>query len=122
MPKSVLNTPSLPSSFDEFSYTMKKYRFDIVAISEIWVKNNKTKLQYVQIDGYKSEFKNRESKSEGRVGFYIKEHMSLNVWHDLGKTDESIEILWIEIQGRNKNMSVLIGVVYQPRSNETYLA
>ena len=33
--------------------------------------------------------------------------------------DESIEILWIEVQGRNKNIPVLIGVVYQPNSNET---
>ena len=53
---------------------MNKYKFDIVALSEIWLKNNKTQLEYVQIDGYKSEFKNREPKSGGGVGFYIKEH------------------------------------------------
>ena len=68
-----LNTESLPSSYDEFSYKMNKYEFDIVALSETWLKNNKTQLEYVQIDGYKSEFKNRESKSGGGVGFYIKE-------------------------------------------------
>ena len=32
---------------------------------------------------------------------------------------ESIEILWIELRGRNKNTPFLIGVVYQPISNET---
>ena len=69
-----LNTQSLPPLFDEFSYMMNKYKFDIVALSETWLKNNKTQLEYVQIDGYKSEFKNRESKSGGGVGFYIKEH------------------------------------------------
>ena len=53
---------------------MNKYKFDIVALSETWLKNSKTQLEYVQIDGYKSEFKNRESKSGGGVGFYIKEH------------------------------------------------
>ena len=58
-----LNTQSLPSSFDEFPYMMKKYEFDIVALKEIWLKNNKTQLEYVQIVGYKSEFKNREQKS-----------------------------------------------------------
>ena len=31
--------------------------------------------------------------------------------HHLGKTNELIEILWIEVQGRNKNTPVLIGVV-----------
>ena len=98
---------------------MNKYKFDIVALSEIWLKNNKTQLEYVQIDSYKSEFKNRESKSGGVVGFYIKEHMNFNVRHGLWKIDESIEILWIKVQGRNKNTAVLIGVVYQPSSNET---
>ena len=39
--------------------------------------------------------------------------------HDLGKIDESIEILWIELRGRNKNIPFLNGVVYQSSSNET---
>ena len=93
---------------------MNKYKFGIVALSETWLKNNKTQLEYVQIKGYKSEFKNRASKSGGGVGFYIKEHVNYNVRHDLWKIDESIEILWIEVRGRNKNAPVLIGVVYQP--------
>ena len=45
--------------------------------------------------------------------------MSFNVPHDLEKRDESTEILWVEVQGRNKNTPVLIGAVYQPSSNET---
>ena len=98
---------------------MSKYKFDIVALSETWLENNKTQLKYVQIDGYKSEFKNRESKSGGGLGLYIKQRMSFNVRHDLKKIDESIEILRIEVQGRNKNTSVLIGAVYQPSLNET---
>ena len=35
---------------------MNKYKFDIV---EAWLDF----VQYLQVDGYKSEFKNRESKS-----------------------------------------------------------
>ena len=49
---------------------------------------------------------------------YIKEHINFNVRQDLGKIDETAEILWIEVQGRNKNTPVLIGVVYEPSSNE----
>ena len=45
--------------------------------------------------------------------------MSFNVRHYLGKIDESIEILWTEVQGRNKETTILTGVVYQPSSNET---
>ena len=59
---------------------MSKCKFDTVALSETWLKNNKTQLEYVQIDGYKSEFKIRESKSGSGVGFSIKEYMSR---HDL---------------------------------------
>ena len=114
-----LNTQRLQSSFGKFSYMMNKYNFDTVALSETWLKNNKTQLEYVQIDGYTSKFKNRESKLGGRVVFYIKEHMSFNNQHDLEKTGESIEILWIEVQDRNKSTLVLIGAVYQPSSNET---
>ena len=98
---------------------MNQCKFDMVALSEIWLKNNKTQLEYVQIDGYKAEFKNGESKSGGGIGFNIKEHMSFNVRHDVEKVDESIEILWIEVQGRNKSTPVVIGVVYQPSLNET---
>ena len=59
----------LPSSFDEFSLMMNRYQFDIVAVSETWLKDNKTQLEYVQINGYSSVWKNRESKTGGGVGF-----------------------------------------------------
>ena len=45
--------------------------------------------------------------------------MSFNLRQDLGKIDESIEILWIEVQGRNKNTPFLIEAVHRPSSNET---
>ena len=63
--------------------------------------------------------KQRESKTGGGVGFYIKEQMLFKVRHDLGTITESIEIIWIELQGRSKNMPFLTGVVYQASSNET---
>ena len=33
---------------------MNRYKFDIVAVSETWLKDNKTQLEYVQINGYSS--------------------------------------------------------------------
>ena len=45
--------------------------------------------------------------------------MNFNVRHNLGKIDESIEILQAEVRGRNKNTPVLIGVVYEQSINET---
>ena len=81
-------TQNLPSSFDEFSYMMNKYKFDIVALSETWVKNNKTQLYRSVVINLNSKI---ESKSGGGVDFYIKEHMNFNVRHNLGKIDESNE-------------------------------
>ena len=36
-----INTQSLPYSFDEFSFMMNWYQFDIVAVSETWLKETK---------------------------------------------------------------------------------
>ena len=36
---------------------MNKYKFEIVTLSETWLKINKTQLKHVQIDGYESKFK-----------------------------------------------------------------
>ena len=38
------------SSVDKFSYMMNKYKFDIVALIETWLKNNETQLEYVRSD------------------------------------------------------------------------
>ena len=62
------NIQSLPSWFCEFSYTIIKYKFDIVALSKTWIKI--LKLDYAQIGSYISEFKNRESKCQDGVSFY----------------------------------------------------
>ena len=40
--RNVTNTQSLLYSFDEFSLMMNRYQFDIVAVSETWLKDNKT--------------------------------------------------------------------------------
>ena len=74
------------------------------------------KIIKLSLHMYKSMVTNLNSKIESGVGdgFYIKEYLDFNVRHSLGKINESIEILWIEFQDRNKNTSVLIGVVFQP--------
>ena len=67
---------------------MNRYQLDIVAVRKTWLKDNKTQVEYIQINGHSSVWKNRESRTGGGVGFYIKEHMSFKVRHDLDKIDE----------------------------------
>ena len=113
-----LNVQSLISTIDEFNIMINKYKFDIIALTETWLKNNKYQQDYVNIEDYKSAFRNRENKKGGGVGLYIKDHLSFSVRHDLNKIEETIETLWIEVRGRNKNTSYLVDVIYQPSSVE----
>ena len=96
---------------------LHEYQFDIVALNETWLQDCSFQQNYVQINGYNSVFKNRMGKREG-VGFYIKESITYKVRHDLSKGHDNLEILFVEIDGRNKNTPSHICVVYQPSSNE----
>ena len=90
-----INVQSLLSTFDAFSLMMNTYNFDIVALSETWLKESHHLQNYVQINGYNATFKNRENKKGGGVGLYIKDHLKYTVRHDLSKIDETLEILWV---------------------------
>ena len=48
-----LNTQSMSSTFDEFPVTLYKNPFDIITLSETWLRNDSNLLQYVQIQGYR---------------------------------------------------------------------
>ena len=63
-------------------------------------------------------FRNRENKKGGGVGFYVKDHLSFTLRNDIMKMDDSIETIWIEVRGKNKNSAFLIGAFYQPSSDE----
>lgn len=55
-----INTQSMVSTFDNLLITVKEYPFDIIAMSETWLKDNNLLLQYVTIPGYCHAFRNRE--------------------------------------------------------------
>lgn len=55
-----LNTQSLVSSFAEFEVFAQTYDFDIMTMSETWLKNNKHLIEYVDIPGLFVVYKNRE--------------------------------------------------------------
>ena len=49
---------------------------------------------------------------------YIKDTIKYKERQDLSKLDETIEHMWIECQGKNKNKNYLVGVFYQPRPED----
>ena len=56
---------------------------------------------------------NRDENRGGEVGIYIRGTIEFKVRNVILKLDESIEHLWVEIQGRKKNSECLFGVFYQ---------
>ena len=62
-----LNTQSMVSSFDEFHVMLQEHPFDILTLSETWLKDDVNLLNYVQIRGYKFSYKNRNDRRG--VGF-----------------------------------------------------
>ena len=105
-------------TFYEFVMMLQECQFDIIALSETWLQDCLVQQNYVQVNGFNSVFRNRISKREGCVGFYMKESITYKVRHDLSKGHDNLEILFVQIGRRSKNTPSLICVVHQPSSNE----
>ena len=101
-----LNVQVLMSTYYEFSLMLGEYQFDVIALSETWLKDYKYQQNYVQLNGYNKIFKNRTNKRGGGVGFYIKDQLEYKKRKDLTSKHESLEVLLIEIHGRNKLSNV----------------
>jgi exonuclease III len=103
------------STFDELLATVKEYPFDVVAMSETWLKSNPHLLNYVSIPGYANLFRNRDDIRGGGVGVYIRKSINFKRRIDIERIEPELEHLWVEISGRNKHSNLLLGVMY--RSN-----
>ena len=57
-----LNTQCLSSTFDEFHVMLNEYQFDIITMSETWLKDNQKLLDYVDIPGHNLKYANRDDK------------------------------------------------------------
>ena len=68
------------------------------------------------MNGYEFVYRNRDEKRGGGVGIYTRDMIEFKVRSDISKLDDSIEHLWVEIQGKKKNSACLIVVFYQPSS------
>ena len=95
---------------------LNSHKFDLITLSETWLKDNPTLLDYVEIAAYKKGFRNRDRVRGGGVGYYIKSNIKAKERKDLDRLDDTIEHKWIEIKGKNKASSVLVGIMYQPSS------
>ena len=108
-----LNTKSMVSAFDELLLKIKQYPFDVISMSETWLKENPLLLKHVTILGYNCEFRSRNSIRGGGVGAYIKETLTYKRKSDIEAKELDLEHLWLEFPGRNKNSKLLLGTMYR---------
>ena len=92
------------------------HQFDIITLSETWLKDNVNPLNAVDIPGYNKSFRNRDRVKGGGVGYYVKTDIKVKERKDLTNLDESIEHQWIQIAGQKKSSNIIIGNFYQPSS------
>ena len=112
-----LNTQSLTSRFNEFLLTFEKYKFDVITMSETWLKDNHLLLDHVAVPGYDLLYNNRNTSRGGGVGCYISANLNYKRRNDLENVD--LENIWVELPGRNKNTRLLVGIMYRPPSLNT---
>ena len=55
-----INTRSMVSTFDHLCLLIERYSFDVITMSETWLKENNLLLQYVTISDYVHAFNNRD--------------------------------------------------------------
>jgi exonuclease III len=108
-----LNTQCMTSTFGALSILINDYHFDIVTLSETWLKDNPLLLQHVSMPGYQLCYNNRDKCRGGGVGAYIKESIKFKRGQDIENLQQEFEHLWLEISGKNKNNKLLLGVIYR---------
>ncbi len=108
-----LNTQSMTSTFDDLQLVIQRYDFDVVTLSETWLKDNPQLLRHASIPGYVNEFRNRDKIKGGGIVAYIKENVKYKRRKDIESRYPELEHLWLEIQGRNKNSHLLLGTMYR---------
>ena len=93
---------------------LHEYQFDIITMSETWLKDNQKLLDYVNIPGCKLEYANRDNKQGGGVGVYINEIFTYTERKNIINLDKSIEHYWLEVSGINKIARISLAFFIKP--------
>lgn len=107
-----MNCRSLVAHFQDIVTYLKsfKIKFDVIAVSETWLVQDKHDLSDYSIDGYSLYSCPRTAKGGGGVAIYVNDLFT----HDVVKTINSnnMESLFIEI-ALHKTKTVRVGCVYR---------
>ena len=97
------------------SIMLSRNQFDIITLSEIWLKDHDWLVNLVTIPGYNFQYYNRtEKRGVCIVGICIKVSMKYSARKGISNIDRTVVHLWTEVNGKNKCNSFLIALFYQP--------
>ena len=107
-----INAVSIPKHRDEIKRVVTETNMDIIAVSETNIKKS-TPKQFYNLEGYKFFHVDRNHKSKGGVGIYIKEEFKVKKVQVKYECLQP-EICFVEIEvHKNK---IVIGVIYKSPS------
>ena len=69
---------------------LTRYKFNIMTLSETWLKENVLLLQHVTIPGYHIEYFNKPNRRGGGVGLCVKDHLKFKVRTDINQHDTTL--------------------------------
>jgi exonuclease III len=105
-----LNVRSLLPKIDSLRLFISKNPFDVIALSETWLKSTTTNAE-IDVPNYSIIRNDRTDKTGGGTAFYVRNDLPFRSRGDLQNSD--IETCWIEII-RPKTKSLFIWSVYRP--------
>ena len=73
-----------------FILCLNIYQYDVVTLSETWLRNNQYQIEHVQISEYTLRFKNREERREGggRVAIYLRKYLKYRKGTDIEMSNQ----------------------------------
>ena len=106
-----MNIRSISKNYDNFVVSLDSInlKFDVIAISESWLKNSTLDIYF---PGYISYHSIRPSRSGGGTALYIKNHLVSSLIIGTTVNSDDIECVFAEI--RHNNGKVVVGSIYRP--------
>ena len=90
---------------------LAKHKFDIITLSETWLKDNPLLLNHVTIPGYKNECNRDGKRGGGMLACILERVCNIKEEDDIMRKDSIMEQLWFQV--KYEKDSFLLAVLYQ---------
>ena len=106
-----INIRSISRNYDSLSASLAtlKLKFDIIALSESWLKDTALDIYFPEYSSYHSI---RPARNGGGTALYIRKHLKASIINDLCINNNDIESVFAEIS--HSGGKVVVGCIYRP--------